>query len=119
MASFQESKAWQHAFLLCKEIYQSTKKFPSHQRFSLSNQMQRAAVSIMSNIAEGWYRGSKNEWRHFLYIAYGSSAELESQLMLANALGYLELTAYEHMIDLIHQIQRLLNYFTKSKQTNS
>lgn len=79
---------WQEAMKLAKAIYALTSGFPAEERFGLSSQMRRAAVSIPSNIAEGAARGSKKELLHFLTISRGSLSELDTQLTLASTLGF-------------------------------
>lgn len=83
-------KAWQIARTLVKDIYGMTRTFPSFEQYGLSAQMQRAAISIPSNIAEGAGRKSSREFRRFLLLARGSLAELETQLLLAGDLEYIE-----------------------------
>ena len=96
---------------LTKRVYQITANFPVHQRYSLGDQMQRAATSILSNVAEGWYR-SRNEWLRYMRIAYGSAAELESQLLLASELGFCDRISYESVCEVLENVMRLLNYYT-------
>ncbi|HTE41124.1 MAG TPA: four helix bundle protein [Steroidobacteraceae bacterium] len=78
--------AWQRALELAEETYRVTREFPSEERYGLVSQMRRAAVSILSNIAEGAARRSRAEFMQFLYIARGSLAELEAQTILASRL---------------------------------
>jgi four helix bundle protein len=115
MGSYKQVAAWQYALEVSKQIHQATDLYPLRRKASLSNQMERAAVSIMSNIAEGWYRPTKKDWRHFMRIAYGSAAELESQLILSHELGYIQKSPFDQMMDLLDQIQRLLNHYTQKK----
>ncbi|MFW5820247.1 MAG: four helix bundle protein [Bacteroidota bacterium] len=75
---------------LVADVYKLTKDFPSEEKFSLVNQMRRAAVSIHGNIAEGAGRTSSKEFSHFLSIAMGSTCELETQFILSRRLGFLE-----------------------------
>jgi four helix bundle protein len=82
--------AWQESMNLVELIYQETKSFPGDERFGLTAQMRRAALSVPSNIAEGAARNSSGEFCQFLGIASGSMAELETQLELGVRLGYLE-----------------------------
>ena len=80
---------WQNGIALVKGIYLATKQFPSDERFGLTNQMRRAAVSIPSNIAEGHARQHRKEFRQFLHITLGSLAELDTQLIVARDLEYI------------------------------
>src|SRR5262245_37406876 len=75
--------AWQRALVLAELIYRASKSFPSEEKFGLSSQMRRAAVSILSNIAEGAARHTRPEFLHYLYVARGSLAELDAQVTLA------------------------------------
>ncbi len=81
-------EVWKKSMNLVVAIYQETKKFPSGEKFGISQQMRRAAVSIPSNIAEGSARKSTNELRQFLYISLGSLAELETQVIISSLLDY-------------------------------
>lgn len=85
MKSFQDLQVWQRGVELAKELYKSAAKFPPHELYGLRSQMCRAAVSIPSNIAEGQKRGTKKDFTQFLRIAYGSSAELETQIITAES----------------------------------
>ena len=82
-------EAWKEAVELTFEIYELTKSFPKEEIYGLTSQIRRAVVSIPSNIAEGCARNSSAETIHFLYIATGSLAELETQLIISNRLGYM------------------------------
>jgi four helix bundle protein len=86
---YRDLNVWQRAIDLTVNVYQLTARFPKHETYGLSSQMQRAAVSIPSNIAEGHARDSTKEYLHHLSIAAGSQAELETQLIIAGRLGYL------------------------------
>lgn len=90
MRKHHQLRVWQESMELVTAIYALTATFPADERFALSNQMQRAAVSVPSNIAEGAARGSKADFIRFLYIARGSLSELETQLLIAQRLGYLD-----------------------------
>jgi len=87
---FEDLIAWQKARALTKEIYQMTREGSFARDFGLSGQIQRAAVSIMSNIAEGFERGGRGEFHQFLSTAKGSCAEVRSQLYVAFEIGYLD-----------------------------
>lgn len=80
---------WQKGMALVTEIYRVTKEFPKDELYGLTNQLRRAAVSIPSNVAEGYARNSRNELHHFLGQARGSLAELETQIEIAMNLGYM------------------------------
>jgi len=88
MRNFRELKIWQLAIDLAKKIYLLTKEFPATERYGLSSQLQRAAVSIPSNIAEGASRRSEKDFARFLEIALGSAYEVETQLIIAQEVGY-------------------------------
>ncbi len=87
--NFKELKVWQKTRVLVKKIYEVSAKLPSRGKYGLSSQIQRAAVSIASNIAEGSGRGSDKEFIYFLNIARASSFELETQVILLNELDYI------------------------------
>lgn len=89
LQSYKELIVWQKAYQLVLEIYKTTKSFPKSELFGLSQQMRRAAISIPSNIAEGYDRNHKAEYHLFLSIAYGSLSELETQYSLSKDLGYI------------------------------
>ncbi|WP_297571783.1 four helix bundle protein [uncultured Deefgea sp.] len=95
----KQLETWRQAMLLVKTIYELTALFPSDERFGLTSQMRRAAVSIPSNIAEGVARGTSKEYLHFLNIARGSLSELDTQAEIALMLGYVpkDLALFEQM----------------------
>lgn len=86
---FKELLVWQHAHLLTLEVYRITQRFPQEERFGLSNQLRRAVVSVESNIAEGSARNTSRDFLQFLFVARGSLAEVEVQLLIAKDLGYI------------------------------
>jgi len=86
--SFKDLIVWQKAYKLVLEIYKMTKAFPMSETYGLSQQARRAAVSMPSNIAEGYGRKHQSEYKHFLSIAYGSLLELETQYLLSVDLKY-------------------------------
>ena len=88
--SFKDLIVWQKSYKLVLEIYKITRNFPKYETYGLSQQMRRAAISIPSNIAEGYGRKHKAEYNHFLSIAYGSLSELETQYLLSNDLEYIQ-----------------------------
>jgi four helix bundle protein len=114
MHNFKELKVWQKSRLLTKEIYLLTKSFPQREQFELSSQIRRSAISIPSNIAEGSGRGSNKDFRRFLNIAISSAFELETQIILAYDLGYLEKIKFESTETKIIEIQKMVHGFHKS-----
>ena len=112
--NFKDLKVWQLGKQIAIDTYRLTRHFPHEERFGLSSQMRRCAVSIVSNIAEGFNRYHNKEYRQFLYIALGSCAELESQLEIAHALEYI---AGDRHIDLFenldHESRMLRNLIKK------
>jgi four helix bundle protein len=87
--SYKDLIEWRKAMELVTEIYRATREFPRDELYGLTNQLRRAAVSVPSNIAEGQARFSRKEFRHFLSHARGSLVEIETQLTIAQNLGYL------------------------------
>ncbi|WP_328988124.1 four helix bundle protein [Thiorhodovibrio winogradskyi] len=94
---------------LVERVYRMTKTFPAEERYGLSNQIRRAAVSIPSNIAEGHARQSKAEYRNFLSIAQGSRAEVETQTLIALRLGYVTNPQVETILSLLTELSKMLN----------
>jgi four helix bundle protein len=105
--SYRELKVWQKGIELVKMVYVLTRKFPQSETYGLASQMQRAAVSIPSNIAEGQGRQHTGEFRQFLYIAIGSAAELDTQLIVAIELGYSTTEDAQPLLDLILEIRKM------------
>ncbi|MGB6607166.1 MAG: four helix bundle protein, partial [Atribacterota bacterium] len=87
--NFQDLRIWQIGIEVVKDIYIVTKKFPKEELYGLTSQMRRSAVSVPSNIAEGFRRYHNKEYKQFLHIALGSCAELETQIIIANELDYI------------------------------
>ena len=88
LKSYKDLVVWQKSIALVKLVYSLTKEFPTNEQYGLAAQMRRAAVSIPSNIAEGYSRKSRKEYIQFISIAIGSVAELETQLYIAKELGF-------------------------------
>ncbi len=95
-------------------VYKETKIFPKEEQFGLTNQMRRAAVSITSNIAEGFSRNSKKEKNRIYMLAMGSLLELQSQILTAKDLAYLDKDKYEHTYSQSTRVKKLLNGLIKS-----
>jgi four helix bundle protein len=90
MKNYKELEVWQKGVDLAVQVYQITRTFPPEEKFGLVSQIRRAATSIPANIAEGWGRGSTKEYIQFLRIARASLMELETHLILASRLSYIE-----------------------------
>ena len=108
--SFEDLLIWQEGMKLCDEIYTVLRKCKD---FSLRDQMQRSAVSIPSNIAEGFERNTDKEFIHFLYIAKASAGEVRSQLYLALDLNYIEKNEFEELFNDVSDISKLISGFIK------
>jgi four helix bundle protein len=87
--SYRDLKIWQKGIELVKAVYALTRSFPKHETYALADQLRRSSVSVPSNIAEGQARQHTGEFRHFLYIALGSAAEVDTQIVIAQELGYI------------------------------
>lgn len=111
---YKDLEVWQKAMALTKAIYQATTTFPSEERFGLVNQVRRAAVSIPSNLAEGHARAGVGEFRHFVSIAMGSTAELETQVLLSADLGYLNTQAKNILLSQLDIVGKMLRGLHKS-----
>jgi len=113
ISDYRKLEVWQKSILLVQEIYSITKKFPDDERFGLVTQMRRAAVSIPSNIAEGKMKGTDPEFKRSLFIAFGSGAELETQLEIAKNNKFVSEEKYKATIELLTEIMRMLNALIK------
>lgn len=109
---YKNLDVWKTSMELVKEVYSISAEFPSSERFSLKDQINRAVVSIPSNIAEGKGRQSKVELRRFLFIAKGSLYEVDTQLNVAIELGYIKKDRAKRAFELILKIDKMLTKFT-------
>lgn len=119
LKTFKDLIAWQKAYALCLEIYQLAKNFPISEQYGLTSQMKRSALSVPSNIAEGYVRHGTQDYIRFLYIAYASLAELETQLLLAKDLGYIKSDNFNEIINLQAEVQRIMFRLIDSLKTRS
>lgn len=118
ISSFKELTVWQKSYELTLLVYKTTETFPKKEDFSLTSQMRRCSLSIPSNISEGYRRNHRKEFVQFLYIAYGSASELETQLLLAHDIGYLKKDEYVKINNLLTETLKMLNVMiSKLKQT--
>jgi four helix bundle protein len=111
---FRDLRVWNEAHSLAREIYQVTQKFPKDERYGLTSQLRRAAVSISSNIAEGSKRSTTKDLCHFLYMAQGSTEEVKSHLILAENIHYLNAAAYQVLFRRCQHVGILLNGLLRS-----
>lgn len=107
MNNLKELKIWNKAIDLAVDVYKATSTFPNDERFGLTSQSRRAAISIPSNVAEGAGRNSIKEFNHFLGIANGSSYELQTQLVIANRLAILESEILDPLLAQIDELQKM------------
>jgi four helix bundle protein len=107
--SYRDLTVWQRAIELAEEAYRITSGFPSEERYGMTSQIRRAAVSVPANIAEGQGRLGRGEFAHFLGIARGSLSELDTLFTLANRMGYMDSSTYEMMTIKIIAIRRPLH----------
>ena len=115
--SYQDLMVWQRGMDLTEAIYRLTATMPQAERYGLISQMQRAAVSIPANIAEGWGRQSTGDYIRFLKIAQGSAAELETELLLSIRLGLLTQEAAEQATSLLQELRKMLRAMIGSLQS--
>ena len=106
---YSDLVAWQKAMDLVLQVYRITKEFPPEERFGLTNQLRRAAVSVPSNIAEGQGRHATRDFLRCPSIAYGSLQEVETQLLIASCLDYLKEGLQPGLFDLTSEVARLIN----------
>jgi len=107
--SYKDLIVWQKSFDFVKKIYNLTDKFPKSEIYGLTSQMRRAAVSIPSNIAEGFVRKHTKEFSQFVSIAFGSGAELETQLLLAKELNFISERDFSESDSLLQEIMKMSN----------
>ena len=107
MTGYEKLEVWQMSIELVTDVYKLVKFLPKEETYALSDQIRRSAVSIPSNIAEGSSRNSKKEFIQFLYIALGSLCELETQLLIAKNVGYIN--DFKYIKEKITSIKKMLN----------
>ncbi len=111
MHQFKELLIWKKSRIFCAEIYSITASFPGDEKFGLTNQLRRAAVSIPSNIADGTSRNSNKDFSRFLEIAIGSAYEIETQLLIASDLGFIKFDTLESLTDQLEEIIKMTSKF--------
>jgi len=111
MKDFRSLKVWEKAHALTLSIYKATEKFPKQEMYGLTSQIQRSAVSIPTNIAEGCGKDTDAELKRYFVISMGSASELEYLLLLAHDIGYLQTDIYQSMTSNLVEIRKMLNAF--------
>jgi four helix bundle protein len=114
---FKDLEVWQVAMKLVSTCYRLTSAFPDAERYGLTNQLRRSAVSIPSNIAEGQVRGTPKSFLNFLWIANGSLAELETQVLIAVDLGFVQREQADSCLELADRVGRMLTGLRRSIQS--
>ena len=114
--NFTDVIAWQSAYKLAIAIYRITENFPAHEQYGLTSQIRRAAVSISSNIAEGFGRSGSKEKDQFYGIARGSLVEVQNQLLIAKGVGYLSDVHYKQLEDLCTETIKVLSGLQKANK---
>jgi hypothetical protein len=117
--SYRDLKVWQNSMALVEGCYRLTQGFPKEEIYGLSSQLRRAAVSIPANIAEGYGRGSRPTYLHFLKIAQGSLKELETHLLLSHRLGLTSTLLSEPLLDQCDQLGRMLGTMIRKFETET
>lgn len=119
LKTYKDLIAWQKAYNLCLVVYRKTQAFPKSEQYGLTSQLNRSALSVPSNIAEGYTRPGTSEYLRFLYIAYASLAELETQLFLAKDLNFLKQKDFDLIIELHGEVQRIMYGLIKSLKSKT
>jgi four helix bundle protein len=114
---FTDLKAWREAHKLVLMVYETTKTFPKEEIFALTNQMQRCAVSITSNIAEGFGRQGYKEKIQFYYLAQGSLTELKNQLLISRDIRYFDVEHYDKLVEQANVSHQLLQGLIRKSKT--
>lgn len=119
ITSYQQLIVWQKSFDLAIKVFKITGDFPKSELYGLVSQMRRCSVSIPSNIAEGYMRGYRQEYLQFLRTSFASGAELETQLLLAKELKFLNVNDFEEVNSLLIEVQKMLNKLISSLKIGS
>jgi four helix bundle protein len=114
LRNYKDLKVWQKSFGACLDVYRVTGSFPADERFGLTAQLRRAAVSVPSNIAEGYARDTTRDYLRHLWIARGSLAETETQLMLAREMALADRQDLEILLGSVAEIERMLSALIRS-----
>jgi len=116
--SYKDLNIWKRSIKVVEDIYKTTKNFPKEEIYGLTSQLRRSAVSIPSNIVEGFARFSNKEYKQFLFISLGSCAELSTQIIIALRLDYLESKESDKLLNEIDEISKMTMNLIKKLDTN-
>ena len=114
MHNIKKLKIWNDSIDLCVDVYQALANMPNDERYGLSSQIKRSAVSIPSNIAEGAGRDTNPQFSHFLNIAYGSSYELQTQLIISKRLNFISSEVNESLLNKLNEVQKMVYVFKEN-----
>ena len=114
MHNIKKLKIWNDSIDLCVDVYKALANMPPDEKYGLSSQIKRSAVSIPSNIAEGAGREREKEFYHFLNIAYGSSYELQTQLIISERLDFISPVINEPLLEKLNEIQKMVYVFKEN-----
>jgi len=116
--TYKDLIVWQKSMCLVTEIYKATKSFPEEEKYGLTSQIRRSAVSVPSNIAEGYGRNSTNDYLRFLQISISSLYEMQTQIEIAYNLKYLSTDKFQHPYDSSREIERMLSSLIRKIKTH-
>jgi four helix bundle protein len=119
MRDFRNTQAWHKAHALVLQTYRVTRSFPADERFNLTSQVRRAALSIPTSIAEGCGRETDRELARFLQIAAGSASELEYLMLAARDLSYIDAEAHGSLDISVNEVKKMLNAFVRSLRVSA
>ncbi|NQU03345.1 MAG: four helix bundle protein [Syntrophaceae bacterium] len=119
MKTYRDLVVWQKSMGLVTEVYEISKKFPKDELYGLISQIRRCAISLPSNIAEGYGRNSTNDYIHFLRIASGSLYELQTQMEISLNLQYIDRREFENLYELSREIERMLSSLIRKLRDRS
>lgn len=117
MSTFRDLKMWQKSMDLVTVIYEVSNRFPKDETFGLTSQLRKSAISVPSNIAEGYGRKGKKDYLRFLNIAMGSLFELQTQIEISKNLGYIKEPTFEKIWDDSREVERMLSSYTRKVES--
>lgn len=119
LKTHKELEVWRRSYALCREIYKLSAGFPADERFGLTSQIRRCGISVPSNIAEGYNRGSTAEYIRHLWITNGSLSEMDTQLMLAGDLGFAQAARCQTSINEVAELERMIRAMIRSLEVRN